>query len=407
MKILIISEVFWPEDFLVNELARSWKDSGHEVEVVSQYPSYPGSYVYEGYKNRDRCVEDWQGIKIHRFPFIEGYKFNKKKKYINYLLFVHDANRIVKKIGGRFDRIFVSQTGPLTVALPAITIKKKYGTRIAIYTYDIWPDVLYSYGIPRKWPFTAILKNFVKRVYGKFDDILISSDKFREVIEKYTDKEIIYAPNWIRNQGNSVESTLRFDSSEFNFTFIGNISSAQNLLNVVKGFTVADIPNTSLNIVGDGSGISELKEFLSYNPMAKVYLRGRFPYNQMQDILKQSNVCVISLVSGSALDLTEPLKLQDYLLSGKPIYGVINGSVREIIQHNELGLCADPANIDSIAKGFKKMIEFYKRKGGGLSGRAKLLMNERFNKQKVIAQINQTIGLESVNGKTKLSQNNP
>lgn len=88
MKILIVSEVFYPEDFMVNELAVEWQRMGHQVEVLSQYPSYPQSYVFEGYENTGRRVEEWNGIRIHRFPVVEGYKDSKVRKFANYLRFV-------------------------------------------------------------------------------------------------------------------------------------------------------------------------------------------------------------------------------------------------------------------------------------------------------------------------------
>ena len=52
MKILIVSEVFWPEEFIINDLAREWSKMGYEVEVLTQYPSYPQGHVYSGYNNK-------------------------------------------------------------------------------------------------------------------------------------------------------------------------------------------------------------------------------------------------------------------------------------------------------------------------------------------------------------------
>ena len=148
MRILIVSEVFHPENFIINDLALEWKSMGHTVEILTQYPSYPQSYVYDGYDNRGYTIEDWDGIKIHRFPFIEGYKESVIKKIRNYWLFVSKGKKIAKKIGKDFDYVFVSQTGPLTVAIPALALKKKFNTPVAIWTQDIWPDAVWSYGIP-------------------------------------------------------------------------------------------------------------------------------------------------------------------------------------------------------------------------------------------------------------------
>lgn len=81
MRILVFSEVFYPEDFLINDLVREWVKMGHEVEVVTQYPSYPQSYVFEGYENKGYRSEDWEGVKIHRYLVVEGYKDSMMKKF--------------------------------------------------------------------------------------------------------------------------------------------------------------------------------------------------------------------------------------------------------------------------------------------------------------------------------------
>ena len=180
MRILIVSEVFYPEDFIINNLAQEWQQMGHEVCALSQYPSYPLSHVFDGYENKGERIEDWNGIKIYRFPFVEGYRDSVKRKFANYLSFIRDGKKIAKKIGKDFDVIFVSQTGPLTVALPAIAAGKKYNIPIAIWTQDIWPDVVWTYGVPENGLTRWFLKRFIRDViYPKGNHLcsqLASSD---------------------------------------------------------------------------------------------------------------------------------------------------------------------------------------------------------------------------------------
>ena len=41
MKILIVSQYFWPEDFRINDLALNLVEKGHEVLVITGNPNYP------------------------------------------------------------------------------------------------------------------------------------------------------------------------------------------------------------------------------------------------------------------------------------------------------------------------------------------------------------------------------
>lgn len=393
MRILVFSEVFWPEDFMINDLVREWQAMGHTVEVVTQYPSYPASYVFDGYRNEGYRCEDWDGVKIHRFPFIEGYRDSKTKKVRNYYSFVKGGKKVVDDLKGDFDCSFVSQTGPLTVAYPALYMKKKLGVPVNIWTYDIWPDAVYGYGIPQNAVTKAVLDKMIRSIYGGCDRIFVSSKRFAETINRYTDKECVYAPNWLRVAEN-VESPLRLDGKKSHFTFTGNVSRYQNLINTIEGFVKADMENAQLNIVGDGSYMAEVKAKAEQLGAKNVVFHGRRPYDEMLDLLLQSQVLVLPLMPNEGIEKTEPLKLQSYLQAGKPIFGVLNGSGRDIIEENRLGLCAPPDDIEEIALGFQRMAGFAERCGDEVRRSAKELLSTRFNKNTIVERITKNLTIK-------------
>ena len=395
MRILVVSEVFYPENFIINDLVLEWKTRGHDVEVLTSYPSYPVSYVFDGYENRGYKVENWDGVKIHRFPFVEGYRDSFGKKILNYIKFVTEGRKVGKRLGGDFDLVFVSQTGPLTVALPALMMRRKFDIPVAIWTLDIWPDAVFSYGIPNNFMSRWALDMLIKYVYRRCDKIFVSSRRFAETINRYVDSEIVYTPNWLKRVDN-VKSNLRLDREKFNFTFTGNISRYQNLVNTVKGFIRADLKDCVLNIVGDGSYMDEVKSVAKNAKWNNVVFCGRFPYNEMHDILCQSDVLVLPLMADEGIMTTEPFKIQSYLDAGKPIYGILGGSGRDIIEENKLGLCANPMDIDDIASGFEAMITFAKDNSESVEIASKNLMNTRFNKDEIIGEFER--GLKSIIG---------
>lgn len=390
MRILVFSEVFWPEDFLINDLAREWVKMGHTVEVVTQYPSYPQSYVFEGYENYGWTIEDWEGVKIHRFPFVEGYRDSKLKKIRNYYSFVKGGRHIVDLLQGEYDCSFVSQTGPLTVAYPALYLKEKRNTPVNIWTCDIWPDAVWGYGIPKNVITSTLLGKMIRNIYDKSDRIFITSKKFEETIGRYSDKECLYAPNWLRPVEN-VGSAIRLGSGRFHFTFTGNVSRYQNLINTVEGFAKAALENAQLNIVGDGSYLNEVKEAAVKTRAKNVVFHGRRPYNEMYDVMMQSNVLLLPLMSNEGIEKTEPLKLQSYLQAGKPIFGILNGAGRDIIEENKLGLCASPSDTNDIAEGFRKMVEFALNNANGVCQSAQQLMHTRFDKMKIVNYITKNL----------------
>lgn len=386
MRILVFSEVFWPEDFIINDLVREWRKMGHSVDVITQYPSYPQSYVFKGYENNGFHVEDWEGVMIHRYPFIEGYRDSKVKKIRNYYSYVKGGKHIVDSLHGNYDSVFVSQTGPLTVAYPALYAKKKLGIPVNIWTCDIWPDAVWSYGVPKNAATNAMLERMIKKIYGGCDKIFVSSKHFAETIARYSEKECIYAPNWLRPV-ESVKSSVSLDEGKFHFTFTGNVSRYQNLINTMEGFAKAGLDNAQLNIVGDGSYLVEVKAAAERVGAKNVVFHGRRPYKEMYDILTQSHVLVLPLMPQKGIEKTEPFKIQSYLQAGKPIFGVLNGAGREIIEENGLGLCAEPTDVEAIAEGFKEMITFALSHDTDVRESAIRLMATRFNKQEIVRRI--------------------
>src|SRR5690606_30672634 len=141
--------------------------------------------VFPGYKNKLYQKTYYQNIPIHRIPVIEGYQKSKVIKILNYLSFVFFASIVALIIGRKFDRVFVYQTGPLTVALPGVLINKLYGSNLTIWTQDLWPDTVYAYGFKSHRLLDFMLDKLVKLVYNSSDQIVVSCKGFTPKINSY------------------------------------------------------------------------------------------------------------------------------------------------------------------------------------------------------------------------------
>ena len=68
MRVLVISQYFWPENFRINELVKSLQNKDVIVEVLTGKPNYPSGTFFEGYQGWNCFQESWSGIKIYRVP---------------------------------------------------------------------------------------------------------------------------------------------------------------------------------------------------------------------------------------------------------------------------------------------------------------------------------------------------
>jgi hypothetical protein len=66
MKILIITQYFWPENFKINDIAIGLSEKGHLVEILTCKPNYPLGKFASGYTFFNKRVEYWNNIKIYR-----------------------------------------------------------------------------------------------------------------------------------------------------------------------------------------------------------------------------------------------------------------------------------------------------------------------------------------------------
>ena len=388
-KLLIIGEAFYPEDFIINDLAKEWSSQGYQVEVLTRNPSYPFGKVYPGYKNKIYQKTWFSEILVHRVYLIEGYQSNKFIKILNYLSFVFFASWVALWIGRKFDKIFVYQTGPLTVALPGNLIKIFYRKPLTIWTQDLWPDTVYAYGFKKTLILEKFLNGLVSFVYNNSDSIAVSCEGFSKRLESYLKmpKAVLWIPNWpIISEKSSYPKRL---PGKFNFTFAGNIGKVQNLDKVVLAFKKVsqEFPDAWLNLVGDGSALLDLKLLVDKNDIKNVNFEGRRPLNEMPDYFEGSDVLILSLVNYPIYEIMIPSKFQTYLNYEKPIFAIMNGEVPRMAKNYSLGLSACPDSVEEIELGFRKFLEIDAESLHDMGKNSKKLLEKSFKREKNIGQL--------------------
>ena len=88
MRILVISQYFWPENFRLNDLCLELTNRGHTVEVLTGIPNYPKGKYYKGYTFFNNRQQYWNGIKIHRTFLTPRGRNSKLLLILNYFTFL-------------------------------------------------------------------------------------------------------------------------------------------------------------------------------------------------------------------------------------------------------------------------------------------------------------------------------
>lgn len=388
MKILILTERFFPEEFLINDLVSELKKHGHDIEVLTQVPSYPKDAIFEGYKNKlFQTTREYLEIPVHRVRTVLGYNSGgMKRKIVNYVSFAFLTSLWALFNGWKYDRVFTYHTGPLSMASAAIVLHFIWWRKCIIWTQDVWPDTVYGYGVKPTWAMRTFLNFVVRTIYCAFQRILVSCPAFIDKLKPYTRKEVVFVPQWTTEMK---ELPPRSPDGKRVFTFAGNIGSVQNLEKVVQAFGSLKTNDAELWLVGGGVYLERIKKIVEEHQYNNIIITGRRPRQEMEHFFSNSDVMIISLTE--KFDLTIPAKFQAYIAAGRPVFGIIRGDTAKMIEEYDLGMTADPADIDSIVIGFERLCAVSDQQMSQWRKHAVSLSQEKFNRTNIINTISEAI----------------
>lgn len=357
MKILIVSQYFWPENFRLNDLCRELVLRGHEVTVLTGKPNYPRGKIFAEYIINPDQFSFYNGVKIKRVPIIP--RGNTKKSLIfNYLSYMLSASTYGFWLlrNNRFDAVFVCQLSPATVAVPGLVLSKFYRVPLVMWVLDLWPDSLEAVGIIKNKRILNIISLGMRTIYNKCKIVFVQSQSFENRIKTVVspNTQVLYVPTWAEDEfsvKNSRSNEFPNLKNEFVVTFAGNIGKAQDLdciLNAAK--ILKTQPNIKFWIIGDGRDFSRVRNLVKkYNLTETVKLLGHHPLEKMPEFYEKSNALLVTLQDKPIFAATVPGKLQSYLSYGKPIIGAINGDARSIIETSESGVCVSAGDHEALA----------------------------------------------------------
>src|SRR5260221_3654492 len=114
MKILIVSQYFWPENFRINDLAQTLAERGHEITVLTGKPNYPGGTFFAGYGAFGGAEDNHNGIRVLRVPLVPRGRAGGVRLALNYLSFALSASVLGPlRCKGDIDVIFVYAPSPI------------------------------------------------------------------------------------------------------------------------------------------------------------------------------------------------------------------------------------------------------------------------------------------------------
>ena len=398
MKILVVSQYFWPETFRVNEIASELSSRGHEVTVLTGRPNYPEGVVHPDFVAAPERFSTYAGVPVVRLPLRPRGKGN-LRLILNYWSFVFWGCVLGPWLlrGRNFDAIFVFETSPITSALPAILLKWLKRAPLSMWVLDLWPDTLQAVGIVKSERVLQVVGSLCRFIYRHCDLILGQSRAFVGPIRRWagSGEKFRYFPAWSEEvfDGDGSEHAaapeLACHAGRFNVLFAGNIGDAQDFPTVLEAARLTrDRADIHWLIVGDGRASAQVRADIERLGLGDtVFMLGRHPVERMPGFFAGADALLVSLKADPIFAMTIPGKVQSYLASGRPLLGMLDGEGARVIEEAGAGLVAPSGDAEALARQATALasLSLQSRRQMGLNGR--LYGETHFNRTTLMSRL--------------------
>ncbi|KAB7628251.1 glycosyltransferase family 4 protein [Alkalilimnicola sp. S0819] len=366
LRVLVVSQYFWPEEMRVNDLVEGLVARGHEVTVLTGWPNYPDGRFFAEYRRKPQEFTRYAGARIVRVPMLargaRGYTL-----LLNYLSFFLSAALLApfKLRGARFDSVFVYAVSPITVAIPAIVLGRIKKAPVLLWVLDLWPETLEAVGATRSRAVLKLVGRLVSWIYNRADYLLLQSRAFGDSVRHYctrpvADERLVYFPSWAEDlfEAGAARPSALLDPcpDQFTIVFAGNMGESQDFPAILDAAERLQgrVPVRWV-IVGDGRMHGWVKQEVERRRLTQVHLLGRHPVQEMPALYAAADALLVSLKTNRIFAKTIPGKLQSYLAAGRPVLAMIDGEAAEVVRASGGGFACAAGDGAALAEAAERM----------------------------------------------------
>lgn len=359
MRILLLTQWFDPEPTFKGLLfARELARRGHDVEVLTGFPNYPGGKLYPGYRMRPWHREIVDGIPIVRVALYPSHGRSPWGRVFNYVSFAVSASVFGPALVRRPDVVYAYHP-PASIALPALAMRALLGSPVVYDIQDLWPDTVRASGmVTGRWILSP-LGCWCNFAYRRMDQVVVLSPGFRTtLLKRGVDPgkvHVIY--NWC-DEDRIIEADDRVElarelgfEGRFNVVFAGTMGLAQKLDTVLEAAAIcrARCPAAHFVFVGGGIDRQRLDDLACSMRLTNVTFLERQPIERIGRVLALADVLLVHLKDDPLFRITIPSKTQAYMAAGKPILMAVRGDAAELVERAAAGLSCEPENPSALA----------------------------------------------------------
>jgi len=395
MRVLVVSQYFWPEIFRINDVVKSLVEKGVEVEVLTGKPNYPQGVISSGYRFWGCQTEPWEGAILHRVPLLPRGRNSHLGLLLNYLSFIFfgllSGSWLVRR--RQYDVIFVYGTSPILQALPAIFLGWTKRLPVVLWVQDLWPESLSATGYIKNKHILKLVEYVVRFIYRQVDLLLVQSHAFTGPVSALASgTPVKYYPNSVDENFSAPTTTdvpnVDGLANKFSVMFAGNIGFAQAVEVIVEAATwLKEYTDIQFVILGDGSRREWMLQEAKNRNLTNLHLPGRFPVEMMPGFMQKASALLVTLSDQPIFAVTVPNKMQAYMAAGRPILACLNGEGAHLVVKADAGLAVPARDGNALAEAVLKLYKMAPMERERLGNNGRSYYKEHFDHDSLINQL--------------------
>ncbi|MCM3356735.1 glycosyltransferase family 4 protein [Psychrobacillus sp. MER TA 171] len=371
MRIVYLCQHFPPEtgapQIRVYEVSKELLAQGHDIQVVTAFPHHPHGIIPDEYKGKKYEFEKWDDIPVHRTWIYPSKKGSFWKRLISYFSFTFSSFFGLMKTG-KVDVIIVNSP-PIFLGLTGLIGAKLKGAKFVFNVADVWPESAVKLGLVKNKMFIKLAEILESFLYKHSWKIATATDGIKSYIINHSQPEekVFVLPNGVNTkffypQEKNEEYVEKFGlQGKFVFAYGGNLGYAQGLEFILYAAKKMQetVPHAHFLIAGAGPEEEKLHKLKEELGLQNTTFLGHLPLKEMPKLFSVTDVSIVPLRDIQLFEGARPSKIFPAAASGVPVLYCGKGESAKIITENNIGLVAQPENVDSMSE---KMFEFVEMK---------------------------------------------
>lgn len=365
MKVTLVSCVFPPEPVVSSqtsgEIARGLAERGHDVTVVTPFPSRPDGRLFSGYSRRlyrrERAAEGYRLVRCFSTVSSESRPLSRLME--NLTFGVTAAAAVLT--GPRPDVIYAN-TWPLFATLLLYLVARLRRVPIVVSVQDIYPESLVSQG---RLTDDNLLVRSLRWLDGKIAAgaraLIVISERFSQIYtndRQVPPERVHIVHNWVEQDliGNesreAFRRTVSIPDEAFLIVYGGNIGAAAGVETLVQaGLRLESHPQIHILIAGGGSRLDHCRRVVQEAGGTNITFHTPWPKSETSSVLRAADLLVLPTRGAQSL-ASVPSKLISYMLAGRPVLalGSPTSDIAQVINASGCGWLIPPDDPEALAQ---------------------------------------------------------